>query len=74
MEDLYIISIEKVSGDRPSSGMSLDGVFAKISASKFCDQGIDLILKNLKEAVMSPKISDNLKNGEIGNGSYLSPS
>ena len=40
-------SIEKVSGDRPSGGMSLDVVFSKRYASKFCDLGIDLMLKDL---------------------------
>ena len=45
--------MEKVLGDKPSGGMLLDVVLAKISASKFYDLGTYLILKYLKELVMS---------------------
>ena len=43
MEGLYIKSIENVFGEKPSGGINLDAVLAKISASKFCDLGTNLI-------------------------------
>ena len=73
IEGMYIRSMEKVSMDKPSQGMSLGAVLDKRSASKFCDLGTYLILKSLKEFVMSLTNYDNLTNGEIGNGSYSLP-
>ena len=52
-EVLYINSIEKVCGDNPSGGISLDVVLANKSASKFYDLGTDLILNAEKELVIS---------------------
>ena len=52
MDVLYISSMEKVSGSRPSGGMSLNGVLANRSASKNFDLGTYLILKALNELVM----------------------
>ena len=53
MEGLYINSIEKVCGYKPSGGISLDVVLASRSASKFWDLGTNLILNAEKELVMS---------------------
>ena len=49
MEGLCMRSMENVSGQRPSSGMSLDVVFSNRSASKFFNMGTYLILKAWKE-------------------------
>ena len=53
IEGLYINSIEKVCGDKPSSGISLDAVLANRYVSKFCDIGTYLILNVEKELVIS---------------------
>ena len=53
MEGLYINSIENVSGDKPSSGINLDAILARTSASKFYDLGTDLMLNAEKELVRS---------------------
>ena len=53
MQALYISSMEKVLEARPSGGMSLDVVLSNKSASKFCDLGTNLILKDLNELVIS---------------------
>ena len=53
IERMYINSIEKVCGDKPSGGFSLDAVLDNRSVSKFYDLGIDLILNAEKELVMS---------------------
>ena len=53
IEGLYINSIEKVYGDKPSGGISLDVVLASKSALKFWDLGTNLILNAKKELVMS---------------------
>ena len=53
MEFLCKSLTEKVSRERPSSGMILDVVFSKRYASKFCDLGKNLMLKDLNELMMS---------------------
>ena len=53
IEGLYINSIEKVCGDKPLGGISLDAVLASRSTSKFWDIGTSLILNAEKELVMS---------------------
>ena len=53
IEGMYINSIEKVCGDKPSGGISLDVVLANRSTSKFCDLGTDLMLNAEKKLVMS---------------------
>ena len=53
MEDLYMIYTEKVSRERPSDAMRLNVVLANSSASKFCDLGTNLMLKDLNELIMS---------------------
>ena len=53
IEGLYINSIEKFCGEKPSGGISLDAVLAKRSTSKFCYLGTDLMLNPEKELVIS---------------------
>ena len=53
MEGMYINLIEKVCGDKPSSGISLDAVLVNRLASKLCDLGTYLILNAEKELVIS---------------------
>ena len=53
IEGLYINLIEKVCGDKPSSGIRLDAVLANRSASKFCDLGTYLMLNAEEELVIS---------------------
>ena len=53
IEGLYINSIEKVCGDKPSGRISLDAVLANRSASKFYDLGTYLMLNVEKELVIS---------------------
>ena len=53
IDSLYINSIKKVFGFKPSGGMSLDVVLANNLVLKFYDMGTYLILNAEKELVMS---------------------